>query len=823
MSRRLARTIALPALGLAALAAAVASAGARAGATAPAASLTVCPTCPYHTPQQALAAAPPGATVTVLQGQYQGALLIDHPVRLQGVGGPVIDGGGQGTVVRITAQDSRIEGFVVRGSGTSLDHEDTGVSVEAPEVVVANNRLEDVLFGIYLKQAPGSRIETNTITGKALPLARRGDGIRLWYSRGVTITGNTVTGARDDLLWFSPDSTVANNQFRAGRYGLHLMYSDDCRAVGNVFEDDAVGAYFMYSVGLRLERNLARRNRGPTGIGIGLRDMDRVEARDNLILDNHVGLYVYESPRASDAPNLFEDNVVAYNDAGLALDPALRGDVFRGNSFLNNQQQVRLDGEGTLDGITWAWHGRGNFWSDYTGYDADGDGVGDVPYVSRRMFEQLASAHPELRLFLLSPAASAIDWAAMAFPVFTPNTVVLDPSPLVRPLLAADLPLPHPSRLPLGTAALGMLLSTFGLLAGALRGRRARDRAGAVAPCSPAVGTVSRDEIARPPTFTPFPSVSGDGRGAETLPGATAEASGEAEVMRGEPPLLQVHNLVKRFGTARVVDDISLAVRRGEAVALWGPNGAGKTTVLRCILGLLRYQGEVRVAGWDVRRDPKRALRCLGYVAQEPAFHAELTVAQTLAFYHRFKGAQAAQGASVAELLDLTGLVPHREKRVSALSGGMRRKLALAVALIGEPPLLLLDEPTANLDEQSRRDLLALLTQLKQRGTALLLAAHHADEVQVLADRVVRLDAGAIVAEVAAAGFRGRGGSRLRLPLSGSPRDEAARALRERGYVVAEYPDHLVVEVGAGHKASPLLELSRAGISVEDFELEQES
>jgi len=686
-----------------ALLAGTAVTGAVAAATAPAQEVaTVCPTCPLQTIAAGVRAAGPGGTVRVVGGRVRGPLRLTQPVRLVGVDRPVLDGGGRGTVLRVDAADVEVRGFVIRGSGALLDEENAGITITRPGARIVGNRVEDVLFGINVEHAPGTMIRDNTIVGRPLGLADRGDGLRIFDSDATTVQGNRVRQVRDNLFWFSHDVRAVGNDVRDARYGLHLMRTDGALLSDNVLVDNAVGAYLMYGSRLRVVGNLTRHNRGPSGFGLGLRDVDALEVRANLIADNNVGMYISGSPHSIGVVNRFTDNVVAGNDTGLTLDSVQRGNVISANSLIDNTKQVSAPAEDSLAMIAWQAAGRGNYWSDYAGYDAGGDGVGDVPYAPRRSFERLADAHPRLALFKLSPAATAIDWAAAAFPVFRSGAQLVDRRPLVQPVIAAELPRPARSGSALGAAA-ALLLAVSGALALALRRRRH-----------------PKEEA---PMLRPVHEI-----------GA----------------VLAVRRLTKAYHQNRAVDDVSFEVRPGEAVALWGANGAGKTTIVRCVLGLVGHDGTVAVAGHDTRRDRKAALRRLGYVAQEPAFHDDLTVDETLAFLGSLRGVEEGRAD---ELLELTGLRAHREKNVGELSGGLRQRLALAVALLGRPDVLLLDEPTANLDAASRRDMIALLVELKEAGTALLLAAHHVHEITAVADRVLLLDHGALVAERPVAAF----------------------------------------------------------------------
>jgi len=208
--------------------------------------------------------------------------------------------------------------------------------------------------------------------------------------------------------------------------------------------------------------------------------------------------------------------------------------------------------------------------------------------------------------------------------------------------------------------------------------------------------------------------------------------------------MIVTRDLTKRFGRVRVLDGVSFEVATGEAVALWGPNGAGKSTALRCTLGLLDYRGSITIAGREVRRDGRTVRRLIGYVPQELSFYDDMRVRDAMRFFRRIRGVNA-RGA--ADLLDRVGLTNHRAKRIRTLSGGMKQRLALAIALLADPPVLLLDEPTSNLDAAGRADVLARLQRLHHAGKTLLFTSHRSEEMELLADRVLTMENGIIVGE----------------------------------------------------------------------------
>ena len=410
-----------------------------------------------------IAAAQPHDTIVVEAGVYRERLRIDKPIRLVGSGRPVLDGGGDGDIVEIVAPDVEFRGFLVRDTGIDLDHENCAIRVLAPRAVVADNVLEDVLFGIDLKDAAGSVVEGNVIGGKDLDIARRGDGLRLWRSDGVRVEGNRLHDGRDAILWYSNDIVVRDNQSTGCRYGFHLMYSDHVTLERNLLRENSVGVYFMYSHSLLLRDNRIERNRGPSGYGLGLKETDRFTVEGNAFAGNRVGIYIDGSPFTTKEPGRIAGNTFAYNDVGITFLPAVRGNVISGNAFVDNFEQVCVQGRGELRDNAFALDDRGNYWSDYAGYDLDRDGVGDWDHESQRLFESLLDREPKLRVFLLSPAQQAIEFVARALPAVRPEPKFTDPAPLTDPPPIA-IPLPSPPSSGLAGAAVGLLAGGLALL-----------------------------------------------------------------------------------------------------------------------------------------------------------------------------------------------------------------------------------------------------------------------------------------------------------------------------------------------------------------------
>jgi nitrous oxidase accessory protein len=221
------------------------------------------------------------------------------------------------------------------------------------------------------------------------------------------------------------------------------MYCDDALIEGNRLTNNSVGAYLMYGRRMTLRDNLIAFNRGPSGYGIGLKDMDDSVVTGNRFLDNRVGAFVDGSPRELNSTGIIQGNLFAYNDIAIEMLPSVRHNLISDNSFIENEQQVVVAGGGQLRDNEWTVGDRGNYWSDYAGYDADGDGQGELVYRSERLLDDLLGRRPELRLFIYSPVVSAVDFAARAFPLVRPQPILVDELPLTQPVLPTNAPLPQ--------------------------------------------------------------------------------------------------------------------------------------------------------------------------------------------------------------------------------------------------------------------------------------------------------------------------------------------------------------------------------------------
>jgi ABC-2 type transport system ATP-binding protein len=280
----------------------------------------------------------------------------------------------------------------------------------------------------------------------------------------------------------------------------------------------------------------------------------------------------------------------------------------------------------------------------------------------------------------------------------------------------------------------------------------------------------------------------------------TAEPDVTAEPVT-VPRAIEVHGLRKRYGARTVLDGIDLRVGAGELVALLGPNGAGKTTAVEIVEGYrVADGGTVRVLGVDPRRGGAALRARVGLMLQDGGLDPRSSPRDVLRLYARFFEG----GRDPDALLDVVGLRDVARTRVRRLSGGERQRLSLALALVGEPEVLILDEPTAGMDPEAKRNTRGLIAELRARGRAILLTTHDLADVERLADRVVILHGGRVVAEGTPTSLAGGGEPRVRFRLAEPVSEKDLEALAP--WLRRAAPDAAVVALPSEGRAAFLVE-----------------
>ncbi|ARA93780.1 hypothetical protein AWN76_011790 [Rhodothermaceae bacterium RA] len=389
--------------------------------------LVVDPAGPVASVREALAQAEPGARILVRPGIYrEGALVIDRSVELVGEAGAVLDGDGTHQILTITADSVTVRGFTFRSVATSFVEDRAAVKVdEAWHVRIEGNRFEDTFFGIYLSRAAYVTVADNVLRGTRATESQSGNGIHLWYSRDVTITGNDVRGHRDGIyLEFVEDSVVEDNHSEGNhRYGLHFMFSDRCAYRRNVFRANDAGVAVMYTAHVEMTDNRFEHNWGPAAFGLLLKDITDSRVARNVFERNTIGLYAEGSNRVD-----VIDNDFLANGWAVKIMADAEANRFVRNNFIANSFDVATNSRqhySTFDG---------NYWDQYEGYDLDRDGVGDVPFRPVRLFTLLVERNEPALLLMRSFFVHLLDAAERVLPVLTPEALV-DTHPVMHRLV----------------------------------------------------------------------------------------------------------------------------------------------------------------------------------------------------------------------------------------------------------------------------------------------------------------------------------------------------------------------------------------------------
>lgn len=368
----------------------------------------------------AIAQAAPGDTVLVVRGFYAENLVIDKPLRLQGMNRPTISGSLNGDTIRVTAPDVTIEGLIVSNSGGDLGKQNAGIYIQpgAHRARVSNCDLTYNLFGLWIEKADNVVVEKNLITGKRdFYSSQRGNGIQLYNTEGAKIAGNDISFVRDAIyVDVSNHAMFLNNRLHHSRYGTHYMNSYYNVWEGNESYLNRGGLALMEVRNQEVRNNIAW---GNSDHGIMLRTIQDAVIENNIVAGNARGFFIYDAEYIT-----LRGNLVADNQIGVHLSAGSTRNAVEANDFIANREQIKY--VAARDEV---WGAKeGNHWSNYLGWDRDGNSRGDIPYEANDMVDRLSWKHPMMKLLLGSPAVQTLRLIARQFPLLRAPSVV-DPNP----------------------------------------------------------------------------------------------------------------------------------------------------------------------------------------------------------------------------------------------------------------------------------------------------------------------------------------------------------------------------------------------------------
>jgi len=376
--------------------------------------LEVCPSCELNSIGEAIKLADPYDTLLIKSGRYlESNLVIDKPLTLIGYNYPLIDGQERGEIFTITSDHVTLSGLKIINVGSSYTTDYAAVRVvESSDFVISDLILEKLFFGIYLQKSSNGLVKGNTIKGDAKEEFNSGNGIQLWHCNGVRVEDNDIRQVRDGIyLEFSDNISIKNNTSKGNiRYGLHFMFSNNDTYEDNIFENNGAGVAVMFSKDIRMTGNTFRKNWGTAAFGLLLKEINDSEISGNVFEENTTS---------------YSNNNFIRNGWALKVRGACYANRFTGNNFLYNSFDLSYNSN-LNDNLF-----EQNFWSGYTGYDLDKNGIGDVPYRPVKLFSYIVNRTPETIVLLRSLFMDIIDFSERVSPVFTPDKLY-DASPLMK-------------------------------------------------------------------------------------------------------------------------------------------------------------------------------------------------------------------------------------------------------------------------------------------------------------------------------------------------------------------------------------------------------
>lgn len=383
----------------------------------------------YPTITAAIAAALDGDAVRLSPGVFQENVVIDKPLSLLGSaeGRSVIDGSGTGHVVEITSPGVVVSGLDVRHSGDVIEKSEACIYVrrQADDVRVTGNTLSQCSFGVWVNGSRRPAIVDNIVSGYVRKFeSDRGNGIHLWQIAEGLIKGNRVFGVRDGILITNSETTlIEGNRMNGVRFGIHYMYSHDNRVVGNITCNSLVGQAIMFSKRLIITDNAVLNNRDH---GLFLRTVFDSKVSGNVAYGNNRGIFLNDSSFNELTRNWIQENAIGVNVVSGSEE-----NVVVGNNFISNPVQVLFSWRYSQ---YWDNEQGGNYWSDYLGWDYDGDRIGDKIYYASNRMDHLMHRHPKMRLLAVSPVIQLLQALETQFPVFRPASVI-DRKPAMQPTI----------------------------------------------------------------------------------------------------------------------------------------------------------------------------------------------------------------------------------------------------------------------------------------------------------------------------------------------------------------------------------------------------
>ena len=382
--------------------------------------LEVCPSCEFKDVQSAYAFASDGDVLLIKQGVYTvSELIVEKAISIRGEEGAIFDGNGS-TILYIHHDSVSISDIQLRNVSTNYIEDRAALKCNNSDyLVIRNVVVRHSFFGILVEKSKHGIIENCDVKGDATTdsylESSNGNAIHLWYCKNMTIRNNQIRNHRDGIYFeFVDKSKIENNWSESNmRYGLHFMFSHENEYRGNTFHKNGAGVAVMYSTKVVMENNQFVDNWGTSSYGLLLKDITDSRLSENLFANNTIAISADNTMRCSIENNRFDGNGYAFRVMGNCTD-----NVISANDFLQNSFDVTTNSRSNYNDFT------GNFWEEYSGYDLNSDGIGDIPFRPVKLFTYIIAQSPASIILMRSTFIDLLNLAEKVTPVLTPESLV---------------------------------------------------------------------------------------------------------------------------------------------------------------------------------------------------------------------------------------------------------------------------------------------------------------------------------------------------------------------------------------------------------------
>ncbi len=378
--------------------------------------------------QDAIDRASPHATIKLQSGTYIGPIKITKPLRIIGLTkGVIIDGNGDGSVVTITSRDVELDNLTLQNSGSNMQKIDAAISmIHADYAVVKNCKLYKTLYGIDMYMVHHALIVNNHIKPRDEAIELRGNALKLFYAHHNTIKNNFIQNARDVSLDYSNDNLLQANTFVHNRFATHISLSRGNRLIGNSYKYNSVAILLMGAKDTQIIKNQILSSNGAAGIGVMIGGVENLLLRNNRISFNAKGLYIEGKEREKGMKRYIIGNEISYNKEAIHFHASIKENTIKRNAIFANIDDVVKDtgGDFQLSNVV-----EYNYWDRYSGFDRDGNGIGDEPYRVYQYADQLWQYNNKVKFFYASPIMTLLDFLSQLAPFIEPHLILVDKKP----------------------------------------------------------------------------------------------------------------------------------------------------------------------------------------------------------------------------------------------------------------------------------------------------------------------------------------------------------------------------------------------------------